>query len=87
MLKLLYYLVIAFVVGTVAQFVTGYHKQRVFTTFLLGFVGVVLGDFFSYRLHLPPQHPLFFVFGISIPWSIIGAVLVILVYRLLRGRW
>jgi len=87
LLRLLYYLVIAFFVGTVAQYITGYHRQRVFSTFLLGFVGVILGDFFSYRLNLPPHHAWFFFFGISIPWSLIGAVLVVLVYRLLRGRW
>jgi len=84
-LRLLFYLVIAFVIGTVAQILTGYNKRRTLTTLLLGFVGVVAGDFISVKFHLPQI--IIPIFGISIVWSIVGAVIVILVYRLLRGHW
>ncbi|MFH1675890.1 MAG: hypothetical protein ABIC40_02610, partial [bacterium] len=82
-LRLLYYLIIAFVIGTVAQILTGYNKRRTLTTLILGFVGVVAGDVASAKLHLPLI--IYPVFGISIVWSIVGAVIVILIYRLFRG--
>ena len=85
LLILLYYLVIAFFVGTVAQLVTGYQKRRTFTTFILGFIGVVAGNYLAYHLRLPHIIPPFF--SVSLVWSVAGAVIFILAFRLIRGRW
>lgn len=82
-LRIVYYLVIAFVIGTAAQYATGYRKQRVFTTFVLGFIGVIAGDFVASRFGLID----FTYFGISIGWSILGAVVFVLIFRLIRGQW
>jgi len=84
LLLLVYYILIAFVIGTVAQVITGYHKRRTLTTLILGFIGVVAGDIAAKRFHL--FDPLYF-FDISVGWAIVGAVLFILVFRLIRGRW
>ncbi len=84
LLQLLYYVVIAFAVGTLAQVITGYNKRRLFTTMVLGFIGVVIGDYLARLLKI---NLWLNVFGISLPWAIIGAVLFIVAYRLIRGRW
>lgn len=83
LLRILYYLVVAYVIGTAAQYLTGYRKQRVFTTFIIGFIGVVAGDLVAYHFHLFD----FQFFGISIIWSILGAVVFVLIFRLIRGQW
>lgn len=84
LLRLFYYVVVALGIGYLAQLITGYRKQRIFTTFILGLLGVLAGDFAAYRLGLPPD---WFIFGISVVWSIAGAVIFILLFRLIRGSW
>jgi uncharacterized membrane protein YeaQ/YmgE (transglycosylase-associated protein family) len=84
-LRLLYYLILAFAIGTLAQVVTGYRKRPMFSTLVLGFIGVFLGDHIPGWFHVPHIIPP--VFGISLLWSILSAVALILAYRLLRGRW
>jgi uncharacterized membrane protein YeaQ/YmgE (transglycosylase-associated protein family) len=83
-LQLLYYLVIAFVIGTIAQILTGYQKRKIFTTLVLGFIGVICGDLVARYLNVGflPK-----IFGIDIFWSTVGAVVFILAYRVIRGRW
>jgi uncharacterized membrane protein YeaQ/YmgE (transglycosylase-associated protein family) len=83
-LRLIYLLVLAFIIGSLAQMITGYRKRPVITTFVLGFIGVVVGDFAAKTLHLPWIIPP--IFGIAIFWSIIGSVVFILLFALLRGR-
>jgi uncharacterized membrane protein YeaQ/YmgE (transglycosylase-associated protein family) len=83
LLRILYYLVVAFVIGTVAQYLTGYSKHRIFTTFILGFIGVMAGDMVSYYFHLFDYK----FFGISMMWSILGAVVFVLIFRFIRGKW
>jgi len=78
-------IVIALVVGTIAQLVTGYRKHRIFTTLVLGLIGVFIGNYAAYRFHLP--HMYMYFFDVSIFWAIVGAVLFIVVFRLIRGRW
>jgi uncharacterized membrane protein YeaQ/YmgE (transglycosylase-associated protein family) len=85
LVRILFYLILAFVVGTAAQIITGYHKRRVLTTLILGFVGVFAGDFIAQHFRFP--HILPPVFGVSLVWSIVGAILFILAFRFLRGRW
>lgn len=83
--KLIYYLIISFVIGTIAQLITGYHKRRIFTTFVLGFIGVLAGDLIADYFGLP--HIIRPFFGVSLLWSVVGAVIFILAFRLIRGRW
>ena len=85
LLRLLYYFILAFAIGTLAQVATGYLRRPMFTTLLLGFIGVFIGDRIPGLFHVPHIIPP--VFGISILWSTLGAVALILAYRLLRGRW
>ena len=82
----LYYLVMAFVIGTLAQILTGYRKRRLFTTVVLGFIGVMAGDLLSKHFGFPDLH-IINIFNISIIWSTLGAVLFIVLFRLARGEW
>ena len=85
LVRFLFYLILAFVIGTAAQIFTGYHKRRILTTLVLGFIGVYAGDLTAQYFRLPSILPP--IFGISLLWSILGAILFILAFRLLRGRW
>lgn len=83
-LRIIYYILLAFIIGTLALLATGYKRRPLFTTLILGFIGVWLGDFLAAFFHLPPIIPE--VFGISVLWSTLGAVAFILGYGLLRGK-
>jgi uncharacterized membrane protein YeaQ/YmgE (transglycosylase-associated protein family) len=83
-LRIIYLVVLAFIIGTAAQLLTGYRKRPFFTTLLLGFIGVLIGDWLAFSLRLPHIIPP--VFGISLLWSTLGAVAFILIYSLFRGR-
>ncbi len=83
LLRVAIYLVIAFLVGTIAQLATGYHKRRIFTTVILGLLGVAAGDYASRYIGFLNVN----FIDISIIWSIAGAVLFILLFRLIRGSW
>ena len=82
-LRILYYLVIAFVIGTAAQILTGYRRRPLLTTLALGFIGVIAGDLIADRLHLPH---LISVFDISIVWSTLGAVIFIVAFQALQEK-
>ncbi|HDS30189.1 MAG TPA: hypothetical protein ENN67_04010 [Firmicutes bacterium] len=83
-LQLAYYLVLAFIIGTLAQLITGYQKRKLITTLVLGFIGVFAGDRLTrlFKISFLPR-----VFDIDIFWSILGAIVFILAFRLIRGRW
>ncbi len=85
LVRLLYYFLIAFAIGTLAQLLTGYHKRRVFTTLIIGFVGVIAGDYIARFLHLPHIIPPYF--GVSLIWAVVGSVLFVFLFRVIRGRW
>ncbi|HEX9744019.1 MAG TPA: hypothetical protein VGB30_01195, partial [bacterium] len=78
LVRLTYYVVIAFLIGTVAQLVTGYNKRRFFTTTFLGFIGVWLGNWIATYFHWRTLLPQFF--GISIEYSILFSIAFILIW-------
>jgi len=83
-IKLTFYVLIALLIGAVAQRLTGYHKLRFFTTLLIGIFGVAIGDFIAHRFRLWTP---FVYWDINILWAIVGAVIFIFLFRLIRGRW
>lgn len=84
-LDIIGWLVIGLIVGLLARFlVPGRDPMGCLATSILGIVGAFLGGFVS-RLIFPPApnsqyvRPGFFV-------SLIGAIIVLLIYRAVRGR-
>ena len=59
--------------------------RRLFTTLVIGFACVIAGDYIAGFFLLPHIIPPFF--GVSLIWAITGAVLFVLLFRLVRGRW
>jgi uncharacterized membrane protein YeaQ/YmgE (transglycosylase-associated protein family) len=85
-------LLIAAVVGFIAQSMIGYRGGSLLVTIALGFIGAVVGIWLARRLGLPE----FFSLGIGditfpIVWAIIGAILFVAIVALTaRGggyRW
>src|SRR3990172_3113596 len=92
LLDLLVLLIIAAIVGFIAQSMIGSRGGSLLVTIALGFIGAVVGSWLARRLGLPE----FFSLGIGditfpIVWAIIGAILfVALVALTARGggyRW
>ena len=92
LLDLLVLLIIAAVVGFIAQSMVGYRGGSFLVTIALGFIGAVIGSWLARRLGLPE----FFSLGIGditfpIVWAIIGAALFVAVVAITaRGggyRW
>jgi len=81
----IWYLVLAFIIGTLAQILTGYQKRALLTTFIIGFIGIWLGDWLGNHFALPSILPRFF--GISIFWALLMSIGFIILYRFIRGRW
>ncbi len=84
-------LVIAAVVGLIAQSLTGYWRGGLVLAVVLGFVGAVVGTFLARRLGLPELLTVS-VGGVAFPiiWAVIGAVLLVGLVGLVgrgRGRW
>jgi len=90
-LELVLLLVIAAVVGLIAQSLAGYWRGGLLLAIVLGFVGALVGTWLARSLGLPEVLTVS-VGGVSFPivWAIIGAVLLVGLVSLAgrgRGRW
>ena len=87
-------LVIAAVVGLIAQSLTRYWRGGLVLAIILGFLGAFVGTWLSRRLGLPELLTVS-IGGVSFPivWAIIGAILLVGIVSLFtrgggfRGRW
>jgi uncharacterized membrane protein YeaQ/YmgE (transglycosylase-associated protein family) len=84
-------LVIAAVVGLIAQSLARYRAGGLLVAILLGFVGAVLGTWLARKLGLPEVLTVS-VGGVAFPivWAIVGAALLVGIFSLVgrgRGRW
>ncbi|HSB88926.1 MAG TPA: GlsB/YeaQ/YmgE family stress response membrane protein [Anaerolineales bacterium] len=84
-------LIIAAIVGFIAQSLAGYWRGGLLLAVLLGFVGALVGTWLARRLGLPELLTIS-VGGVSFPivWAIIGAALLVGIVGLAsrgRGRW
>lgn len=91
LIELIILLIIAAVVGFVAQSLAGYWRGGLLLAIVLGFVGALVGIWLARRLGLPELLTIT-VGGVSFPllWAIIGAALVVGLAGLLfrgGGRW
>jgi uncharacterized membrane protein YeaQ/YmgE (transglycosylase-associated protein family) len=81
-MEILYWIIFGLIIGVIAKFLMpGRDPGGFVITTLLGIAGAVLGGFIGRALGLYGQ-------GESAGWfmSIIGAIVLLLLYRMLRGR-
>ncbi len=91
LVELVILLIIAAVVGLIAQSLVGYWRGGLVLAVVLGFVGAVVGTWLARRLGLPEVLTVS-VGGVAFPivWAIIGAVLLVGLVSLAGrggGRW
>jgi uncharacterized membrane protein YeaQ/YmgE (transglycosylase-associated protein family) len=89
--ELVILLIIAAVIGLIAQSLAGYWRGGLLLAIVLGFVGALVGTWLARRLGLPELLTVS-VGGVSFPivWAIIGAALLIGLVSLVgrgRGGW
>ena len=89
MISLLIWLVLGFVVGWLAKMIMpGYDGGGVVMTIILGIVGAVVGGFIGTFVGFPMVSS-FNDIGSSLPSffsSLVGAIVVLALYRMLAGR-
>lgn len=88
-IELLILLLIAAVVGVIAERVTGFKSGGLLVSIAIGFIGAVFGSWLAQRMGLPEILRLD-IGGVDfhLVWSLIGAILFLAVVALLsRGGW
>lgn len=78
LIGLVFFLVIAAICGAVAERFLR-HREGVGETFLIGLIGAAIGTVLAHVLHLPR---LLSISGVSIVWTIIGAMIVVFLLKL-----
>jgi uncharacterized membrane protein YeaQ/YmgE (transglycosylase-associated protein family) len=86
-IELLLLLVIAAIVGIIAERVTGYRSGGVLVSIAIGFIGAVFGSWLAERMGLPEIFTLN-IGGVDfhLVWSLIGAILFLAVVALFSRR-
>jgi uncharacterized membrane protein YeaQ/YmgE (transglycosylase-associated protein family) len=74
------FLIIAALCGAVAEYVLHQH-EGLGVTLLIGLIGAALGAIIAHLFHLPS---LLQIAGVQIVWTIVGAIIVVAILRLVR---
>ena len=87
LLGLLVYLVVAGIVGSVAQFLFGFGRGGFVVAVIIGLLGALLGDWLAAELGARALLPVE-VAGetINLVWALIGSMIVLAVLGAVRGR-
>ncbi|MGE5437174.1 MAG: GlsB/YeaQ/YmgE family stress response membrane protein [Syntrophothermus sp.] len=87
LLDLLLLLLIAGIVGSIGEAITGFSRGGCFVSIAVGFIGALLGSWMARRFNLPEIFQLN-IGGVVFPiiWAIIGAIVFTLILRLLSPR-
>jgi len=86
-LEFLLLLLIAGICGSIGQSIAGYSRGGCLVSIVLGFVGALLGSWISVQLNMPELFNVT-VGGNQFPiiWSIIGAVIFVMIVGLFTRR-
>jgi uncharacterized membrane protein YeaQ/YmgE (transglycosylase-associated protein family) len=87
LLDLLVLLLIAGICGVIAEMIVGFSPGGFLVSILVGLLGAYLGSWLAGQLGLPPVLAVSpgGAFSLDIVWSIIGAIVLLLVIVLVRG--
>ncbi len=88
--ELLVILVIAGIVGSIAEFIVGFGRGGFLVAVIIGLAGALIGSWLARQLDLPVLLPI--TVGdrtIEIVWALLGSILLVFILGLLRGpgRW
>jgi uncharacterized membrane protein YeaQ/YmgE (transglycosylase-associated protein family) len=82
MIRILIYLLIAFICGSIGASIAGLSRRGCLTGIALGFIGALIGGWISRKIGVPD---ILTVKDIPIFWSIIGSALFVAFIKLLGG--
>ena len=88
LLELVVLLVIAGIAGAVAEMIVGFTPGGFLVSIILGVIGAYLGGWLARQLHLSSILPI--TVGtqrIELVWTIVGALVLVGLLSLLRGRY
>ena len=77
MLHILWYIIIGFIAGFIAEKVGGFHTGHWYLTFILGIIGSIVGGLIARLFSKPADGAPFHPAGIIL--SIIGAIIVVFI--------
>lgn len=75
-------LLVASICGSIGTAIAGYNTRGCLTSIVIGFIGAIIGRWLSRELGV---HDLFYLAGVPIIWSIIGAAIFVAVINLISG--
>jgi uncharacterized membrane protein YeaQ/YmgE (transglycosylase-associated protein family) len=87
LLELLVLLVIAGIAGAIAEYIVGFTPGGFLVSIILGVIGAYIGSWLAHQLNLPSLLPI--TVGkqtIELVWTILGALVLVGLVSLLRGR-
>lgn len=82
MIRILIFLLIAAVCGSVGARIAGASKKGCLASIALGFIGALIGGWLSRQLHM---REILAVEGIPVIWAIIGSALFVAFINLISG--
>lgn len=87
LVELLLLIIVGAICGAIAEMLVGYSPGGFLASVVIGFLGAVIGGWLAPRLGLPSLLAVNIGgYTIEILWAIIGAVILLLILSLFRGR-
>ena len=90
LIELVVFLIIAGIVGSIAEFVVGFGRGGFLVAIIVGLAGALIGTWLAHQFHLPVILPIRVgTQTIEVVWSILGSLVLVAFLSLLRGpgRW
>ncbi len=75
-------LIVAAICGSIGTAIAGYSPRGCLTSIIIGLIGALIGSWFSRELNISD---IFYLKGVPIIWSVIGAAIFVAVINLISG--